>query len=276
MWGRATPIPWGCGSGHPLPPVSVSGQEHRSLRRLAAAYQLQTSLVYYEKYADGSYGYYARTSLTSGGQSAGSNWIADTLKDRPCVEDGYALMTVYELSRFSYTLDVGDRNEALKTGDVTITTDPDNCNQVQAALLREGEIVDFESNGQTVEIQNAKLYRLPFNLQINKRESAYTFWETLTITGYGPESSEPVVKNETFYYCPDFARNAVNPEPGVKSNLPQEPGGSERPVYVRSARQLNACPAPPTIGTCGVAAHRSSLCRRRTWTISSTPRNTAA
>ena len=90
-----------------------------------------------------------------------------------------------------------------------------------------------------VEIQNAKLYRLPFDLQINKRESAYTFWETLTITGYGPESSDPVVKNEIFYYCPDFARNAVNPEPGVKSDLPQEPGGSERPVYVRSARQLN-------------------------------------
>lgn len=74
-------------------------------------------------------------------------------------------------------------------------------------------------------------------LQINKRESAYTFWETLTITGYGPESSDPVVKNEIFYYCPDFARNAVNPEPGVKSSLPEEPGGSERPVYVRSARQ---------------------------------------
>lgn len=31
----------------------------------------------------------------------------------------------------------------------------------------------------------------------------------------------------------------MNPEPGVKSSLPQEPGGSERPVYVRSARQLN-------------------------------------
>lgn len=48
-----------------------------------------------------------------------------------------------------------------------------------------------------------------------------------------------MVKNEIFYYCPDFARNAVNPEPGVKSSLPEEPGGSERPVYVRSARQLN-------------------------------------
>ena len=174
-----------------------------------------------------------------GGQSAGSNWIADTLQNQPCVEDGYALMTVYELNRFSYTLDVGVRDEALRKGSVEITNDPTNCNESQAALLRQGEVVEFVSDGQMVEIQNAKLYRLPFDLQINKRESAYTFWETLTITGYGPESSDPVVKNEIFYYCPDFARNAVNPEPGVKSSLPEEPGGSERPVYVRSARQLN-------------------------------------
>lgn len=227
------------GLGIPFPLCQYQGDRIDHYGDWPEAYQLQTSLVYYEKYADGSYGYYARTSLTSGGQSAGSNWIADTLKDRPCVEDGYALMTVYELSRFSYTLDVGDRSEALKKGDVAITTDPAACTQKQAALLRQGEAVDFVSDGQTVEIQNAKLYRLPFDLQINKREAAYTFWETLTVTGYGPDSSDPVVKNETFYYCPDFARNAVNPEPGVKSNLPQEPGGPERPVYVRSARQLN-------------------------------------
>ncbi len=227
------------GLGIPFPLCQYQGDSIDHYGDWPEAYQLQTSLVYYEKYADGSYGYYARTSLTSGGQSAGSNWIADTLKDRPCVEDGYALMTVYELSRFSYTLDVGDRSEALKKGNVAITTDPAACTQKQAALLRQGEAVDFVSDGQTVEIQNAKLYRLPFDLQINKREAAYTFWETLTVTGYGPDSSDPVVKNETFYYCPDFARNAVNPEPGVKSNLPQEPGGPERPVYVRSARQLN-------------------------------------
>lgn len=227
------------GLGIPFPLCQYQGDRIDHYGDWPEAYQLQTSLVYYEKYADGSYGYYARTSLTSGGQSAGSNWIADTLEDRPCVEDGYALMTVYELSRFSYTLDVGDRSEALKKGDVAITTDPAACTQKQAALLRQGEAVDFVSDGQTVEIQNAKLYRLPFDLQINKREAAYTFWETLTVTGYGPDSSDPVVKNETFYYCPDFARNAVNPEPGVKSNLPQEPGGPERPVYVRSARQLN-------------------------------------
>ena len=227
------------GLGIPFPLCQYQGDRIDHYGDWPEAYQLQTSLVYYEKYADGSYGYYARTSLTSGGQSAGSNWIADTLKDRPCVEDGYALMTVYELSRFSYTLDVGDRSEALKKGDIAITTDPAACTQKQAALLRQGEAVDFVSDGQTVEIQNAKLYRLPFDLQINKREAAYTFWETLTVTGYGPDSSDPVVKNETFYYCPDFARNAVNPEPGVKSNLPQEPGGPERPVYVRSARQLN-------------------------------------
>ena len=227
------------GLGIPFPLCQYQGNRIDHYGDWPEAYQLQTSLVYYEKYADGSYGYYARTSLTSGGQSAGNNWIADTLKDRPCVEDGYALMTVYELSRFSYTLDVGDRSEALKKGDIAITTDPAACTQRQAALLRQGEAVDFVSDGQTVEIQNAKLYRLPFDLQINKREAAYTFWETLTVTGYGPDSSDPVVKNETFYYCPDFARNAVNPEPGVKSNLPQEPGGPERPVYVRSARQLN-------------------------------------
>ena len=227
------------GLGIPFPLCQYQGKSIDHYGDWPEAYQLQTSLVYYEKYADNTYGYYARTSLTSGGQSAGRNWIADTLQNLPCVEDGYALMTVYELNRFSYTLDVGVRDEALRKGSVEITNDPTNCNESQAALLRQGEVVEFVSDGQMVEIQNAKLYRLPFDLQINKRESAYTFWETLTITGYGPESSDPVVKNEIFYYCPDFARNAVNPEPGVKSSLPEEPGGSERPVYVRSARQLN-------------------------------------
>lgn len=227
------------GLGIPFPLCQYQGKSIDHYGDWPEAYQLQTSLVYYEKYADNTYGYYARTSLTSGGQSAGSNWIADTLQNQPCVEDGYALMTVYELNRFSYTLDVGVRDEALRKGSVEITNDPTNCNESQAALLRQGEVVEFVSDGQMVEIQNAKLYRLPFDLQINKRESAYTFWETLTITGYGPESSDPVVKNEIFYYCPDFSRNAVNPEPGVKSSLPEEPGGSERPVYVRSARQLN-------------------------------------
>lgn len=151
------------GLGIPFPLCQYQGKSIDHYGDWPEAYQLQTSLVYYEKYADNTYGYYARTSLTSGGQSAGSNWIADTLQNQPCVEDGYALMTVYELNRFSYTLDVGVRDEALRKGSVEITNDPTNCNESQAALLRQGEVVEFVSDGQMVEIQNAKLYRLPFD-----------------------------------------------------------------------------------------------------------------
>ena len=92
-------------------------------------------------------------------------------------------------------------------------------------------------------ISNAKMYRLPFDLQVTTRTAAKTFWETLTITGYSASTKAKVIDNAVFYYCPDFAKNAVNPV-GGSTTKPTEPGLGEQPkdtpIYVRSARQLNA------------------------------------
>ena len=52
-----------------------------------------------------------------------------------------------------------------------------------------------------------------------------------------------MIDKAVFYYCPDFAKNAVNPV-GGSTTKPTEPGSGEQPkdtpIYVRSARQLNA------------------------------------
>ena len=208
------------------------------------AYQLQTSLVYYEKYADGEYRYYARTSLTSGGESVGDNWVVNSLRDEECIEDGYALMTIYVLNSFDYDLDTGVTGQAHERATVSVVQSEDGARSDQAVLIAENVKLVFQDQNQGSQaettISNAKVYRLPFKLQINDRLWASTFWETLKITGYNKaHSSEPLFQDETFYYCPDFAKNAVNPSVGSSSGKPAEPNGEDVPVYVRSARQLN-------------------------------------
>ena len=215
-------------------------------------YKLENSLVYYERYSDGSYGYYAKTSLQNSDGQATGNWVLDTLKNEVCVEDGYALLTVYKLGSFTYDLDTGDMNGSNKKNiKVEIAGDPNSATADKAALLLENVSLQFKDysvneNGvgyAETTISNAKMYRLPFDLQVTTRTAAKTFWETLTITGYSASTKAKVIDNAVFYYCPDFAKNAVNPV-GGSTTKPTEPGLGEQPkdtpIYVRSARQLNA------------------------------------
>ena len=215
-------------------------------------YKLENSLVYYERYSDGTYGYYAKTSLIDSDGKANGNWVLDTLQDKVCVEDGYALLTVYKLGSFDYTLHTGDKNVSDKTvTGVKIAKDLNSATADEAALLLENVSLQFKDysvneNGvgyAETTISNAKMYRLPFNLQVTTRTAAYTFWETLTITGYSASTKAKVIDKAVFYYCPDFAKNAVNPV-GGSTTKPTEPGSGKQPedtpIYVRSARQLNA------------------------------------
>lgn len=217
------------------------------------AYQLQNSLVYYERYDDGTYGYYAKVSLKSGDETVSGDWVLDTLQDRVCVEDGYALMTIYKLDHFVYDLDVGDPNSSGITNKmVKIAANADTANKDQAGLILENVNLQFKDMSGTsgsgraeTTISNAKVYRLPFDLQVTTRTAAKTFWETLTVTGYSTLKDSngkniEVFKDNVFYYCPDFAKNAVNPDGGSSTFKPSEPGGEASPIYVRSARQLNA------------------------------------
>ena len=206
------------------------------------AYRLQTSLVYYERYSDGNYGYYAVTSLTSGDESAGE-WVVNSLRDEYCVEDGYALLTVYDLSKFDYKLDTAATSSTSTfNGTVNIVKSADSASSTNSLLLLENADLKFTSqtgsSGQETTISNAKVYRLPFAMQITARTSASSFWEKLTVTGYSSITGKAVFSDTSFYYCPDFAKNAVNAYDGNPTK-PDEPGGDGSPVYVRSPRQLN-------------------------------------
>lgn len=218
--------------------------------------RLQTSLVYYEKYEDQSYGYYAVTSLTTNGDDTGgettedtdkeehlNKWSVDTLKDEVCIEDGYALMTIYPLTSFSYSMEGG----AKKT--VEIVEQESESGIGKSFKMASGISLDFKKDVLTCRISNAEVYQLPFELQIVERMKGNvpSFYTKLTLDGFSKKDdavSDPiqVIKDFTFFYCPDFAKNAVNPDPDVSLEAgyyPKNPGGEEKPIYVRSARQLN-------------------------------------
>ena len=212
-----------------------------------ARYQLQTSLVYYERYADGTYGYYAFTSLTAAADSGGTNrWMVNTLTANPqndCVEDGYAVVSVSELSSLSYTLSRWTGSAVPTTVSSGTLSAGNGTGAGKAALLESGASLRFTNAGypgQTYTLSNAWVYQLPFSLQVTGRTKAVRFYDRLVMTGTDA-GGRTAFENYSFYYCPDFAKNAVNPGlTGGDAYPSSEPGGSEsNPVYIRSARQLN-------------------------------------
>lgn len=213
-----------------------------------AELKLQTSLVYYERYReeDGtdSYGYYAVTSLTaSNGLEEGketNTWKVDTLQDRVCIEGGYAIITPYALTSFQYRLNADLTGNAGRP--VTVST---GTGESQSALLGEDVSLTFVSKGESGKeieytISNCYIFRLPFKLQMADRQTAARFYDQLKVTGYVGDNE--VFTDYTFYYCPDFAKNAINPSLSEKDAvLPADPDSVKKEyVYVRSARQLNA------------------------------------
>lgn len=211
-----------------------------------AELKLQTSLVYYERYSTADdtgsyYGYYAETSLTStdGNLDNGglNNWKVDTLRDETCIEDGYALMSIYSLTSFTYQLnDDLDSNAAQQT--VAISDTPVTENAIRIA---NGVTLQFKNitDGATYRITGANVFQFPFELQMTDRNTASRFYDRLKITGY--INSNVKFENYTFFYCPDFAKNAINPDiSDTNAGRPSDPTGVDKPIYVRSARQINA------------------------------------
>ncbi len=209
--------------------------------------KLQTSLVYYEKYAtadqDGNYyGYYAETSLTDDGSAYDSGkingWRLNTLRQEPCVEDGYALMTIYELGGFQYELN-GDlpnpkRNSVKVTDSATPTAEEATKIMNRVSLV----FTNIEESNIKYTISNARVYRLPFALQMTDRNTAARFYDRLEISyeGKGKKTEE-----YTFFYCPDFAKNAINPDiSSTAADTPLNPTGDKNPISVRSPRHINA------------------------------------
>jgi prepilin-type N-terminal cleavage/methylation domain-containing protein len=212
-------------------------------------YAIQVALVYYERYTDGDYGLYAITSMSTGdtAKDNGERWLLNTLSDtKTCMEDGYALMTIYQLTSFDYSL-----NDPKKTANVTIskTAGADKAVKLETedALLFKKCTVDtktgqIQSTSSTDKFtaKNLYLYQLPFALQDTGRDNTAAFYDTLVLQGAETKdgSSAQLLSGYTFYYNPHFAKNAINPDPqgGNVATRPADPVE----VYVRSARQLNA------------------------------------
>ena len=209
--------------------------------------KLQTSLVYYEKYKtseNGSeFGYYAETSLTAKGENGtneeANNWVLDTLRQEPCVEDGYALMTIYTLDGFEYQLN-GDLKNPKPKEKVNIVNLSDTTS-AQATKITDKVSLLFtkKDSGSKYTIANAKVYRLPFDLQMTERNTAARFYDRLEIS-YQSKGKE--AETYTFFYCPDFAKNAINPDftSTTITDTPKNPTGENNPISVRSPRHMNA------------------------------------
>ncbi|MCQ4935811.1 GLUG motif-containing protein [Anaerotignum propionicum] len=206
-----------------------------------AELKLQTSLVYYERYANADaegnyYGYYAETSLTAEGDSFDTgdinSWKLNTLRQEPCVEDGYAIMTIYSLTEFNYVLN----SNKIETANITDTQSAGTAKRITDKVSLQ---FSNTADGAKYTISNAKVFRLPFALQMTDRNTAARFYDRLTITGY--IDGKAMFEDYTFFYCPDFAKNAINPDISTTAAaVPKNPTGESRPISVRSPRHINA------------------------------------
>ncbi|MBQ3558991.1 MAG: hypothetical protein IJA07_05745 [Agathobacter sp.] len=220
-----------------------------------AQYVIDTSLVYYEKYADGSYGYYGVTYITDDTHV----WLLNTLKEESCIEDGYALLTKYNLDSFIYDLYVGS-GESANISDATMQiVQVDNVLAGEDAegkairLVQQGNIeftaytshdtVTGEITGKTGEsflVNGMYLYQLPYDLQCTERYGITNFYDRFVIRDVKAKgSSQNVIDEMSFFYCPHFAKTAVNPNINSSEEVPNSIWDPQY-VAVRSARQLNA------------------------------------
>lgn len=227
-------------------------------------YSMNTSLVYYEKYKnfDGSYtyGFYCKSRLTSKEDNDIANdyiWVLNTLQNRECIEDGYALLSTHNLERFKYEIYVGsdDVIDYQSTLEVKYAGEESETSAIYLTQQDALEFSAYESDMEnyagvepkdTYVVTGMYLYQLPYGLQNTDRYGVDNFYDKLVVyAGYArgnadEETATPVIGGKEkdanaleFYYCPHFARTAMNP--GVGTINLQNP----EKVYVRSARQLN-------------------------------------
>lgn len=225
-------------------------------------YVINTSLVYYERYEDGSYGYYCMTYMAENA----NQWLLDTLKDKVVVEDGYAVLSKYNLKYVDYELQVGSilqedvdsgkaSAEYMQADTLYVTKEESSFKQIKRegtltfqACKENGVLTGSEAN--EFSVTGLYLYRLPYELQCTDRYNVDNFYDRLTLkNGVIMDNTDDtsddvvVVDNLTFFYCPHFAKTAFNPNVNDEKSLQElTTMKKENPleVAVRSARQLNA------------------------------------
>lgn len=246
-------------------------------------YYINNALVYYEKYGDGGYGYYSVTKLTDttnmGSATDDYVWVLDSLRDETCIEDGYALLSMFYLDSVDYSVyqfvdgswkyaQKSESNTAASTGTLKVSMDTYG-EDTMVLLSQQGSLIfnayeatdkPYSANYEGRPVMSSfstngmYLYQLPYELQNTYRYNVDNFYDVIVFEdGYAVgnlknEDEEevggtPVITDEVYYYSPHFARLAINPGLGVSdSSNTSDFVELEAPdvVYVRSARQLNA------------------------------------
>ena len=246
-------------------------------------YYINNALVYYEKYEDGSYGYYSVTKLTDTTNTNTATedyvWVLDSLRDEICIEDGYALLSMFYLDSVDYSVyqfvdgswkyaQKSESNTSPSTGTLKVSMDTYG-EDTMVLLSQQGSLVfnayeatdkPYSANYEGKPIMSSfstngmYLYQLPYELQNTYRYNVDNFYDVIVFEeGYAvgnlknEDENEvggtPVIMDEVYYYSPHFARLAINPGLGVSdSTNTTDFVELEAPdvVYVRSARQLNA------------------------------------
>lgn len=226
-------------------------------------YYINTSLVYYEKYAGGAYGFYSVTKLTDTTASETENdnyvWVLDSLKEETCVEDGYALLSMFYLDSVDYSVyqnvdetwspaqdaDGNGINGTLKTSmrETGEPTDMVLLQQQGALVFNAYDAVEnpYSANydGMTKKssfsTNGMYLYQLPYELQNTYRYNVDNFYDVIVFDeGYavgnlkseedGEAGGTPVISQEAYYYCPHFSKLAINPGMGANDNIFDENG----------------------------------------------------
>ncbi len=207
----------------------------------------KTTLIYYEKYSDGSFGYYGKGSTTG---EINYEWKLDTLKNQKylskyglyLVEDGYGILSGDELKSINYALNPNNTTTADNSPAVPVSMNLEATNQfvnIDKPVSLKFEITD-SADEEDFTMENSYVYRLPFNLQENRNTKDNAFNSRLKIWS---EDIKDLDKNKKevylFIYCPHFAKSVLSPSDTkiVNTNLLDPPRGQ---VYIRSPRHLNA------------------------------------
>lgn len=163
---------------------------------------LTAGLAYYEKYEDGTYGYFFTDDRIS------------TLKNASVVSDGYALFTANSNDTIGVT-----------------TYNADGTTLASASTSAKGwyqESFAPYSQGGRPGPNSYSVHLLPSSLL---KASDTGFYTRMVVT---VNSS----KTYTFYYNPNFALTQINP--GYGSTTATQPKKAPDQIYIRTARQLKA------------------------------------
>lgn len=198
---------------------------------------MRPTLLYYERYADNSYGYYGVGYDESG--EVPFNTLDETM---PVAEDGYALLMPYKVTGFSYSFNGGSETRATlgtAPGTNTFMELPTRADPTQYATESEGEYEEapnyylyYWQGDAIVPLENYHIYQLPFDVQMPSREAG-SFYDLLEVTL--AEADGTSAGYYAFYYNPDLAKTALSPNSSGETEVP----GNPSELHIRTARQLN-------------------------------------